>query len=177
MTGTDTGAGGSTGGGADADADAGVGADATMAAIGRGVELGQRGERAAAREALAALWETVSVADNALHRCALAHAMADVQDDLREELRWDRRALRAAGAVTDEQARQAGAPGPVAAFYPSLHLNLAEVHRKLGELEQARHHVRCGTAAAEALGDDGYGRMIRGGLLRLEARLAEDHPA
>ncbi|MGQ0776481.1 MAG: hypothetical protein ACT4NY_18980 [Pseudonocardiales bacterium] len=59
--------------------------------------------------------------------------MADVQDDGHEELVWDLRALQAAGSVTDERARQAGLGGPVSGFYPSLHLNLGEVYRKLGD--------------------------------------------
>lgn len=34
-------------------------------------------------------------------------------------------------------------------------------------------HLRRGLAAADVLGDDGYGAMIRGGLTRLQARLDE----
>ena len=59
-----------------------------------------------------------------------------------------------------------------AAFYPSLHLNLGECYRKLGDLEVAREHLKRGQAAVGELGDDGYGRMIKGGLERLADRLA-----
>ncbi|MNY15826.1 hypothetical protein D3C86_1490590 [compost metagenome] len=58
------------------------------------------------------------------------------------------------------------------AFYPSLHLNLAEDYRKLGELDQARSHLARAREALDALPDDGYGHLIRGGIERLEARLA-----
>jgi hypothetical protein len=34
--------------------------------------------------------------------------MADVQDDVREELQWDQRALAAAGLLTDARLAQAG---------------------------------------------------------------------
>ena len=60
----------------------------------------------------------------------------------------------------------------MAAFYPSLHLNLGECYRKLGNLDLANDHLQRGTAAAEALPDNGYGQMIKGGLHRLAERLA-----
>lgn len=145
--------------------------DAVMTEIGRATELGQRGERQEARRLFAELEAQIGPAGDALHRVALAHAMADVQDDPRNELAWDLRALQAADAVTDHRAEQAGMPGPVAGLYPSLHLNLGEDYRKLGDLPAARRHLELGQVAAAALADDGYSRMIRGGLERLAARL------
>src|ERR1700737_2847531 len=97
--------------------------------------------------------------------------MADVQDDVREELAWDLRALEAADGLTDERVQQAGI-GSVGGLYPSLHLNLGEAYRKLGSVEQARDHLERGRAAVDALGEDGYGRMIKGGLDRLADRLS-----
>ncbi len=57
--------------------------------------------------------------------------------------------------------------------YPSLHLNLGDVYRRLGDLELARAHLRLGHGALGALGDDGYARMVKGGLDRLADRLSE----
>lgn len=149
--------------------------DATTARIGRGLELGQRGERAAAREVFAEVWDDIGAdGGDPLHRCALAHAMADVQDEVAEELVWDLRALAAAELVTDERAAPAGVTSPVAGFYPSLHLNVGECYRRLGQLERAREHLRAGRAAVGALADDGYGQMVKGGLDRLAERLASD---
>ncbi len=147
--------------------------DAVMTRIGHAVELGQRGERQNARQLFAELAEQIGPDGDALHRVALAHAMADVQDDARDELAWDLRALQAADAVTDERAAQAGVAGPVAGFYPSLHLNLGEDYRRLGDLPAARRHLELGQVAAAVLRDDGYSRMIGGGLERLAARLAD----
>ncbi|WP_326826000.1 hypothetical protein [Streptosporangium sp. NBC_01756] len=144
--------------------------DATMARIGQGIELGHSGDREAARRLFAGLWEEIGAAGDPLHRCALAHSMADVQDDVREELRWDLRALEAADLVTDERAQQAGVAA-VRGFYPSLHLNLGDAYHKLGDLDRARDHLERGRAAVDALGDDGYGQMIRQGLDRLADRL------
>jgi hypothetical protein len=124
-----------------------------------------------ARDELAEIWDELGPSGDPLHRCALAHAMADLQDDPSDELKWDLRALDAAGLISDERAREAGMVATVVSFQPSLHLNIAEAYRKLGEPWDARDHLDLGLAAVDALPDDGYGRMIRAGLERLAARL------
>jgi hypothetical protein len=141
----------------------------TMKEIGAAIELGQRGEREGALAALAGLWADT---DQPLLRCAIAHAAADLQDDPRDELTWDLRALDASAAIRDDDVAAAGMPGTTAAMLPSLHLNVGEDYRKLGDLDAARRHQELGTAATPGLPDDGYGRMIRGGLKRLSERLA-----
>ena len=146
--------------------------EATMIRIGQGIALSQRGERDTPRELFTEVWTDIGGEHgDPLHRCALAHAMADVQDSVTDELAWDLLALRAADEITDERAAQAGVPGPVAGFYPSLHLNLGDCYRRLGQPDLARDHLHRGQAAIEALGDDGYARMITDGLDRLAARL------
>ncbi len=149
-----------------------------MKRVGEGIELSQRGDREAARGLFAEVWEEIGgERGDPFHRCALAHCMADVQDDVQDELLWDRRALEAADMVSDERAAAAGVSS-VEGFYPSLYLNLGECYRKLGDYDQARQHLAAGRAAVDMLPDDGYGRMIRGGLQRLEERLCEpDQPA
>jgi hypothetical protein len=83
---------------------------------------------------------------------------------VRDELLWDRRALAAAELITDARAMQAGVTLPVAALYPSLHLNVSECYRRLGDLARAREHLQQAQATIGALGDDAYGRLIRDGL-------------
>lgn len=146
--------------------------DPLMARIGAALALSQQGRRAEARAAFGEIWAEIGEAGDPLHRCTVAHHLADVQDDVRDELAWDQRALEAAESVTDERLAAAGATGPVAALYPSLHLNLGEDHRKLGDLAAARRHLELGGRAAGFLGDDGYGAMIKGGLAGLADRLA-----
>jgi hypothetical protein len=146
--------------------------DPVMARIGAALALGQQGRRAESREAFSGIWSELGADSDPLHRLTLAHHMADVQDDAGEELAWDLRALAAAEEVTDERAAAAGASGPVAAFYPSLHLNLGEDYRKLGDLPAARSHLDLGSRAAATLGDDAYGSMIKAGLAGLADRLA-----
>ncbi|MEV4832938.1 tetratricopeptide repeat protein [Nonomuraea sp. NPDC049486] len=149
--------------------------DPTMARIAQGVELHhQQGQRDAARDLFAQIWDDIGGEQgDPLHVCVLAHSMADVQDDVHEELTWDLRALAAVGQVTDERVAEAGVPLSVAGLYPSLHLNLGECYRKLGDLGRAREHLQQARAEIGALGDDGYGRLIKGGLERLAEQLDE----
>jgi hypothetical protein len=105
--------------------------------------------------------------------------MADVQDDVHEELLWDLRALAAADQLTDTRVAQAGVPLTAAGLYPSLHLNLCECYHKLGD-DRAREHLRRAEDGLTDLGDDDYGRLIRDGLRRLTRQLSrpadEDRP-
>ena len=80
-------------------------------------------------------------------------------------------ALAAAEMVTDARAQQAGMTLPVAGLYPSLHLNLSECYRKLGDLARAREHLEQARAMSDVLGDDEYGRLIRDGLQKVAERL------
>ncbi|MGY1640100.1 hypothetical protein ACI782_03070 [Geodermatophilus sp. SYSU D00703] len=149
-------------------------ADETLERIRQVIALGQQGRRAEARAAFGEIWAALGPGGDPLHRCFLAHSMADVQDDPQEELAWDQRALEVAESVTDERAAAAGAIGPVAAFYPSLHLNVGEDHRRLGNLAEARRHLDLGLRAAPALGDDPYGALITKALDDLAARLSAE---
>jgi len=137
----------------------------TLVRIGEAVQLNHRGEREAARLLFAEIWDEIGgERGDPLHVCTLAHGMADAQDDVDQELLWDLRALAAVDLLTDERVAQAGVPLTVAGLHPSLHLNLAECYRKLGDLDTAREHLRQARATIGALGDDGYGQMIRDGL-------------
>jgi hypothetical protein len=150
-------------------------ADPTMTRIGQGVELHHhQGLRDAARELFAQIWDDIGGEQgDPLHVCVLAHSMADVQDDVHQELMWDLRALAAVDLITDEQVAQAGVPLSVAGLYPSLHLNLSECYRKLGDLGRAREHLQQARAGIGALGDDEYGQLIKGGLEQLAEQLGE----
>lgn len=143
-----------------------------MVRVGEGIGLGRRGGRTAARSLFAALWSDIGGGDgDPLHRCAVAHSMADVQDDVGEELQWDLRALAAAELLTDERVTRAGIDGGAAAFLPSLHLNIGDCYRRLGVLDAAQEHHRLGVEALPASVDAGNGSLVREGLDRLGARL------
>ncbi|RVW08427.1 hypothetical protein EGT67_16000 [Prescottella agglutinans] len=135
--------------------------DEIMDAITRAVVLGREGDVGAARSALVDLWAAIGPAGDALHRCTLAHYLADLYDDPAQALVWDVRALDAADALTDDRVQQHHTSLAVRGFYPSLHLNLADNFRRLGSFDQAQVHLDAAGRYLDALGDDEYGAMIR----------------
>lgn len=145
--------------------------DPVLARIAEAVALHTAGARAAAHAQLVAIWDELGRDGDPLHRCAVAHAMADVVDDPHEQLRWDLRALAAADQVTDDRAAHAGIATPIAAFYPSLHLNLGEAYRRTGDLARAHEHLERGRAALVHLAGDGSAEMLRDAFARLADRL------
>jgi hypothetical protein len=152
-------------------------ADDMMTRIGAAVELGRAGDKAGASRALAALWDEIGDDGDAFHRCALAHYIADVQDDLQSELEWDERALVAVRSVSDARAQEHYESLRVRAFMPSLFLNLADDHRRLGSADRAREYLEQARNSAGALGDDDYGVMIEGAITTVAKALAEGSTA
>ncbi|MFK0253568.1 hypothetical protein [Streptomyces sp. NPDC090445] len=75
--------------------------DAVMTRIGQAVILLHAGDREEARNRLRELWSELGEDGAGLHRCTLAHYMADAQDDPADELAWDLRALTAVCAPRD----------------------------------------------------------------------------
>jgi hypothetical protein len=145
--------------------------DIVMTRIGQVMMLLHGGDREEARNRFALLWAEIGEEGDALHRCTLAHCMADVQDDPADELAWDLRALSAADGLSDERLARHGQSLAVRALYPSLHLNLAADYVKLSRPGEARAHLDRARASADALGDDGYGAGVRAAIDRLERTL------
>lgn len=145
--------------------------DAVMTRIGQAIMLLHGGDREEARNRFGALWSEIGEAGDPLHRCTLAHYMADTQDDAGDELAWDLRALAAAEGLSDKRLAEHRQSLAVRAFYPSLHLNLAADYVKLRRPEAARAHLDRARAATDALGDDGYGNGVRAAIDRLDYRL------
>ncbi|WP_432876260.1 hypothetical protein ACQPYH_25905 [Kribbella sp. CA-245084] len=118
------------------------------------VSLGHAGDRSAARTQLTALWD--ATADRQT-RCAIAHYLADVQDETADELMWDLRALE---VVEDQQ------------WLPSLHLNLADDYRRLAQPALAHEHLTVAREHLSRLPEDGYGQLIRSGVEHVADALA-----
>ncbi|AQT76382.1 MULTISPECIES: hypothetical protein [Streptomyces] len=156
--------------------------DAVMTRIGQAVILLHAGDREEARNRLGEIWQEIGEEGDSLHRCTLAHYMADAQDDPADELAWDLRALTAADALRERPGSGRGDGRPaqreprpaMRVFYPSLHLSLAADYLKLQRPEAARVHLARARAAAGALSDDGYGNGVRAAIARLERRLAAE---
>lgn len=125
----------------------------------------------AARQRLLTIWEEWAERDAPLERCTIAHFLADTEEDPEVELEWDLRALYAATGTRAAEDRQA-VDERVKSFLPSLHLNVGDAYRRLGDLDRAKRHAEIGLAHAHTLNDDGYGKTIVAGLERLSSRLA-----
>ncbi|WP_437063778.1 hypothetical protein [Streptomyces sp. enrichment culture] len=132
-----------------------------MDAIGRAVAEGRTGAVASARQELLTLWTTIGVTGDPLHRCTLAHHLADLYEDPAQALVWDVRALDAADAVTEQRLQRHHAGLHIAGFYPSLHLNLADNHRRLGSFHAAAEHLTAAREHAPDLPHDAYGASLR----------------
>ncbi|WP_404949561.1 hypothetical protein [Streptomyces sp. ARC14] len=157
--------------------------DAVMTRIGQAVMLLHGGDREEARNRFGLLWSELGADGDGLHRCTLAHYMADTQDDPGDELAWDLRALTAAEGLSGERPAEHRDSLAVQALYPSLHLNLAADYLKLQRPEAARIHLRQACDAADALEDggpagqgayggySGYDARVRAAIERLEERM------
>ncbi|CAM5324307.1 hypothetical protein AB0M94_21115 [Streptomyces xanthochromogenes] len=145
--------------------------DLVMTRIGQAMMLLHGGDREEARNRFGILWSEIGEDGDALHRCTLAHYMADAQDDAGDELAWDLRALAAADGLSQARLTEHHASLAVRAFYPSLHLNLAADYVKLHRPDEARLHLDRAHDALDTLSDDAYGHDIREALRRLERQL------
>ncbi|GAA3289526.1 hypothetical protein [Streptomyces cinereospinus] len=138
-----------------------VSPDPTMEAISRAVAEGRAGDTLTARQKLLKLWSAIGVTGDPLHRCSLAHHLADLHEDPARALAWDIRALDAADAVTEQRVQEHHAGLHIAGFYPSLHLNLADNYRRLGSFDAATEHIDAAEEHAPHLRQDAYGALLR----------------
>ncbi len=154
--------------------------DAVMTRIGQAVMLLHGGDREEARNRFGLLWSELGADGDALHRCTLAHYMADTQDDPGDELAWDLRALTAAEALSGDRPDGHRDSLAVQALCPSLHLNLAADYLKLQRPDAARIHLRQARDAADRLegggsgargAHSGYDGGVRAAIDRLELRM------
>lgn len=127
------------------------------------------GERERGVALLTRCWDGTTDGDHG-QRCVIAHYLADLQDDLDAEVAWDTRALAEHGQVADADLTEIGIPSS-RVMAPSLHLNLGDGCLRQGRVHDARAQLGLGLATVDELEDDGYGAMIRQGLLGLQERI------
>lgn len=140
--------------------------DPIMTSITDAVGRGRDGHVDEARTRLLEVWHRIGVNGNPLHRCSLAHYLADLFTDPAQALAWDVRALDAADADANLEA-----------FYPSLHLNLADDYRRLGSFDAAREHLDSARAGVSSLPSDAYGDLIRETLERVTEAVGKGETA
>jgi rifampin ADP-ribosylating transferase len=93
-----------------------------------------------------------------------AHYLARHQEEPHECLYWNEQALQFALRIDEETVRE---------YLPSLYLNIGKSYETLHNFPKARQHYQLAAAFIQYLPNDGYGRMIRGGveaaLVRIDA--------
>ena len=132
------------------------------------------GDAAAAREQLLAIWAEIRITGDAFHRCILAHYLADLHDDPAEALIWDVRALDAADAVPAQETDSVQHGFDIAAFSPSLHLNIADNLRRLGSFTAATTYLDAAAGDMHLLAEDAYGGLIRATLMQVAAAIERE---
>jgi tetratricopeptide (TPR) repeat protein len=127
-----------------------------------GMQAEGQGDVERARRLFADAWDA---ANSDFERCIAAHYVARHQQTPEDTLRWNEEAIRFADAVGDER---------VAAFYPSLLLNLGNSYELLGRTADAKRYYDLAGSRAEQLPDDRYGRIVRGGVAGGQQRVVSD---
>jgi hypothetical protein len=130
------------------------------------VAMAQGGDRVGGRHRLEALLARLEDDPDPFHECVLSHHLADLQDDLADELAWDLRALEAASRCTEAR-HQASIAGSMA----SLHASLGYDYLKLRDVARSRHHLAEARGFTHHRADDAYGRLVLGGIDGLAKRL------
>ena len=134
--------------------------DAMMTRIGQVVMLHHGGDREEARGRFLDLWAEIGEDGDPLHRCTLAHYMADTQDDPSDELAWDLRALSAAEELTDGDGL-AGARRSRSRCAALLPVPASESRRRLCEARPLRGRPQP-SAPGPRRGRRPRGRRLRG---------------
>lgn len=139
------------------------------------IQLGGK-DRAAGRERFRQLWGSLEPNDKA-GRLVLAHFIADLQDDVDDEVRWDEIALDNVDGVSDADVQALNPAFTVRALVPSLQLNLADGYRRQCRFDDAERALAASVAQNDALPADepeqaAYRQLILDGQQRAGERIA-----
>lgn len=118
----------------------------------QGIETEGKGEIAKAKTMYTEAWEKAS---NDKERYIAAHYLARNQDK-ETALHWNQKAVDHALLIKDED---------ISHSLPSLYLNLGHSYEQLGHKKPAQQHYKNAAKYAEALDDDGYGKMTKAGIM------------
>jgi hypothetical protein len=95
-------------------------------------------------------------AESEFEKFTSAHFVARHQNNISDKLKWDEIAIDMASKINDESIKSS---------YPSLYLNIAKCHEDLNDFDLARENYYLAESNIEFLSDDGYGKMIKSGIL------------
>lgn len=140
--------------------------------LGAAIAIGAS-DRAAGRATLAEMWRNLDSEDRA-GRLILAHYLADLQEDVDDEVRWDQVALANAENLSDAELQMLHPTLTVLGFIPSLQLNLADGYRRQGRMDAAALALQASVAQNGALPVDRSEQVAyRESLLRGQALVGD----
>jgi tetratricopeptide (TPR) repeat protein len=119
----------------------------------KGMELEIGGDTAGALKLFQQAWDQAT--DN-LEKFTSAHYIARHQERIGDKLKWDQTALNLALKIDNDSVKGA---------YPSLYLNLAKCSEDMSDYENAGQNYQLALSFCHFLGEDGYGKMIKGGIM------------
>lgn len=130
----------------------------------RGMNLEGEGKKEEALKIFQQAWDEASTD---VEKFTAAHYVARHQNSVSDKLHWDETALHFALKINDEQVKGA---------YPSLYLNIGKCHEDLNDFINAHKNYELALSFTNFLTDDGYGRMIKNGIINgLERVKQENH--
>lgn len=133
------------------------------------ITMSREHDRVTSREAFRSVWDDTPPTEHVL-RCVIAHYAADCEDAPEHERAWDESALREFELAPEEGWAEVGIADPTG-MLPSLHLNLADVAHRCGDVDVARTHLVLATEHLQRLPDDAYGATVRTGVEGVRERI------
>ena len=130
----------------------------------KGMDMEAKGEPEEAANLFLKAWNEAA---NDQEKFTAAHYVARHQKNTLDKLKWDETALQFALKLDDESIRSS---------LPSLYLNIAKCHEDLGGAVNAKKNYESAMLHAEQLPDDGYGKMIRTGIINGIGRVMKLFP-
>jgi rifampin ADP-ribosylating transferase len=121
---------------------------------GQGMMLEGEGNEIEARKLIQQAWDRAS---SDFEKFTAAHYVARHQESVPEKLEWDKAALHFALKVNDEE---------IKGVLPSLYLNVGKCYEDLKDFNTAAENYQLALSFSIYLPDDGYGRMIKAGIVK-----------
>lgn len=132
----------------------------------QGMELEGQGK---SEEAIKLFRQAWNEAASDFEKFTAAHYVARTQKSIADKLKWDETALQLALNINDDTIKET---------YPSLYLNIAKCYEDLNDFQKAKKNYDLALSFTNLLPDNGYGNMIKGGIVagieRLQNKKAEN---
>jgi len=127
----------------------------------QGMDMEGKGKPEEASKLFLQAWNE---ATNDFEKFTAAHYVARHQKNVNDKLKWDEIALQLALKINNDT---------VKGTFPSLYLNIAKCYEDLNDLDNAKKNYDLALSFANLLPDNGYGNMVKGGIMKGIARVTE----